>query len=81
MDENDFNKKKDTTLHDILRAIVMLKDNKEYNLFDALNNTNAGITFAQLFAVRPSLRKLCSKGLKLNNEDIRNIKNDQEFRH
>lgn len=79
MDQNNLNKKKDTTLHDILRAIVMLKDNKEYNLFDALNNTNAGITFAQLFAVSPSLRKLCSKGLKLNNEDIRNIKMIRNF--
>jgi len=61
------------TLHDIFKAIVMLKNNKEYNLYDALNNTNAGITFAQLFAVSPSLRKLCSKGLKLNKDDLRHL--------
>ena len=70
---------KDTTIYDVFKAISMLKDNKEYNLFDALNNTNAGITFAQLFNVSPSLRKLCSKGLKLNKDDVRYIKMIQNF--
>jgi hypothetical protein len=57
----------------------MLKNNKEYNLYEALNNTNANISFAQLFAVSPSLRKLCSKGLKLNNEDLRHMNMIQNF--
>ena len=46
---------------------------KEYDLFEALNNSNAGITFAQLFAISPLLRRLCIKGLKLNTRDIRKI--------
>ena len=52
----------------------MLKNFKEYNLFEDLNNSNANISFAQLFALSPSLRKLCSKGLKTNSNDIREIK-------
>ena len=70
---------KETTIYDILKPIVMLKDNKEYNLYEALNNTNAGITFAQLFSVSPSLRKLCAKGLKLNPDDVRQIKTIRNF--
>jgi len=52
----------------------MLKNFKEYNLFENFNNSNANISFAQLFALSPSLRKLCSKGLKTNSNDIREIK-------
>jgi len=51
----------------------MLDNKKEYDLFEALNNSNAEITFAQLFAVSPLLRRLCIKGLKLNPKDIRKI--------
>lgn len=36
--------KKETTINDIFKAITMLKDQKEYNLFDSLNSTRAGIT-------------------------------------
>jgi len=78
-EEDKIKKKKDTTLHDILKAIVMLKNTKEYNLFDVLNNTNTGITYAQLFAISHSLRKLCFNKLKLNNEDIRHIKTIRNF--
>ena len=59
--------------YNFLRTILMLDDKKEYDLFEALNNSNAGITFAQLFAVSPLLRRLCIKGLKLNPKDIRKI--------
>ena len=79
INESEIKKKNPNTLHDIFKAIVMLKNNKEYNLYEALNNTNANISFAQLFAVSPSLRKLCSKGLKLNNEDLRYINMIQNF--
>ena len=44
--------------YDFLRTIIMLDDKKEYDLFENLNNSNAGITFAQLFAVSPLLRRL-----------------------
>jgi len=70
--EIDGNKTK-SNYYDFLRTILMLDNRKEYDLFDALNNTNAGITFAQLFAVSPLLRRLCIKGLKLNPNDIRKI--------
>jgi len=73
------NLNKDTSIYDVFKAISMLKNNKEYNLFHALNNSNAGITFAQLFNVSPSLRKLYSKGLKLNNDDVRYIKMIRNF--
>jgi len=52
--EIDGNKTK-SNYYDFLRTILMLDNRKEYDLFDALNNTNAGITFAQLFAVSPLL--------------------------
>ncbi len=79
MDEGLSKNKKVTTLFDAFKAILMLKDKKEYNLFEALNNTNAGISFAQLLTVSPSLRKLCMKGLKLNKDDIRQLKTLQNF--
>jgi len=72
-------KKGKANFYDFLRSTYMLKDKKEYNLFEALNNANANISFAQLFAVSPSLRRLCSKGLKLNSEDIRDIKTIKNF--
>jgi len=59
--------------YDFLRIILIHDNKKEYDLFEALNNSNAGITFAQLFAVSPLLRRLCIKGLKLNPKDIRKI--------
>ncbi|OUM57665.1 hypothetical protein PIROE2DRAFT_64870 [Piromyces sp. E2] len=61
-------------LNDILKAIYMLKDHKEYNLFEDLNNTKANISYVQLLALSPSLRKQCLKGLKINPDDIREIK-------
>ncbi|OUM59572.1 hypothetical protein PIROE2DRAFT_14842 [Piromyces sp. E2] len=67
-------------LNDILNAIHMIKDHKEYNLFEDLNNTKANISYVQLLALSPSLRKLCMKGLKINPEDINlvNTKDNQE---
>jgi len=81
LDNNNISKNlnKDTSIYDVFKAISMLKNNKEYNLFDALNNSNAGITFAQLFNVSPSIRKLYNKGLKLNINDVRYIKMIRNF--
>jgi len=70
----DIQSKKKSTLNETFKAISMLKNNKEYSLFEALNNTNAGISFAQLLSISPSLRKICMKGLKLNSDDIRQLK-------
>jgi len=42
----------------------MLKDHKECNLFDALNDdANASKSFTQLLSVSPTLRRLYIKGL------------------
>ncbi|OUM70669.1 hypothetical protein PIROE2DRAFT_56708 [Piromyces sp. E2] len=57
MNEDNVKKKTYDTLHDVFKAIVMLKDSKEYNLYEVLSNTNAGIIFIQLLAVSPVLRK------------------------
>ena len=78
--ENKNSKTNDkTNFYDYLRATNMLKDTNEYDLFDSLNNTNARITFGQLFSVSPLLRRLCIKRLKLNPNYIRKINSIYNF--
>jgi len=79
LEEEIIPKKEKNKFSDLLRTTLMLKDRKEYNLFDALNDANANISFAQLFTVSPTLRRLCIKGLKLNPNDIREINKIENF--
>jgi len=64
---------------EFLKPILMMKDKKAYDLYEALANTNVGITFAQLFAVSPFLKKLCDKGLKLDRSVSNSINTIEEF--
>ena len=73
---NVVNKKK---FLEFLKPILMMKDKKAYDLYEALANANAGITFAQLFAVSPFLKKLCAKGLKLDRSPPNTINSLVEF--
>jgi len=64
---------------EFLKPILMMKDKKAYDLYEALVNTNAGITFAQLLAISPFLKKLCDKGLKLDRSVSNSINTIEEF--